>query len=96
MMDKPGTQSMMGKYILNFTALAMLLASTSAWSQQFPCESAKLVVPWARGGSTDNIYRIIVASANDVGAAPNLQIVNVLGQGGAKGTKQVARAKPDG
>jgi tripartite-type tricarboxylate transporter receptor subunit TctC len=96
MMDKPGTQSMMAKYLLNFTALAMLLASTSAWSQQFPCESAKLVVPWARGGSTDNIYRIIVASANNVGAAPNLQIVNVLGQGGAKGTKQVARAKPDG
>jgi len=96
MMDKPGTQSMMAKYLLNFTALAMLLASTSVWSQQFPCESAKLIVPWARGGSTDNIYRIIVASANNVGAAPNLQIVNVLGQGGAKGTKQVARAKPDG
>jgi tripartite-type tricarboxylate transporter receptor subunit TctC len=76
--------------------LALSLASTPAWSQQFPCESAKLVVPWARGGSTDIIYRTIVASANNVGAAPRLQIVNVSGQGGAKGAKQAQKAKPDG
>ena len=81
---------------LRATALALALASTPAWSQQFPCESAKLVVPWARGGSTDIIYRTIAASANNVGAPPRLQIVNVSGQGGAKGTKQVQRAKPDG
>ncbi len=77
-------------------ALALTLASTQASSQQFPCESAKLVVPWARGGSTDIIYRTIAASANNVGAAPRLQIVNVSGQGGAKGTKQVQKAEPDG
>ncbi len=82
--------------LLRVTALALALASTQAWSQQFPCESAKLVVPWARGGSTDIIYRTIVESANNVGAAPHLQIVNVSGQGGAKGTKQVQKAKPDG
>ena len=83
-------------YVLRFATLVLLLTSASAWSQEFPCESAKLIVPWARGGSTDNIYRIIVASANNVGAAPRLQIVNVAGQGGAKGAKQVERAKPDG
>ena len=83
-------------YVLRFVTLVLLLTSASAWSQEFPCESAKLIVPWARGGSTDNIYRIIVASANNVGAAPRLQIVNVDGQGGAKGAKQVERAKPDG
>ncbi len=87
---------MMRKRIFNLAVVALALVSTPAWSQQFPCESAKLVVPWARGGSTDNIYRIIAASANNVGAAPRLQIVNVSGQGGAKGTKQVQRAKPDG
>jgi putative tricarboxylic transport membrane protein len=87
---------MMRKQLLRVAALALALVSTPAWSQQFPCESAKLVVPWASGGSTDNIYRIIAASANNVGAAPRLQIVNVSGQGGAKGTKQVQRAKPDG
>jgi tripartite-type tricarboxylate transporter receptor subunit TctC len=87
---------MMRRHMLRITAFALLLVSTSAWAQQFPCESAKLIVPWARGGSTDIIYRIIVASANNVGAAPRLQIVNVNGQGGAKGTKQVERAKPDG
>ena len=83
-------------HILGAIALALVLTSTPVWSQEFPCESAKLVVPWARGGSTDVIYRVIVASANNVGAVPRLQIVNVNGQGGAKGAKQVERAKPDG
>lgn len=75
---------------------ALTLASGAAWAQKFPCEAAKLVIPWAPGGATDRIYRIIAASANDVGAPPRLQVVNVSGQGGAKGTKQVERAKPDG
>jgi tripartite-type tricarboxylate transporter receptor subunit TctC len=83
-------------HILAAIALALVFVNTPAWSQEFPCQSAKLVVPWARGGSTDVIYRVIVASANNVGAAPRLQIVNVNGQGGAKGAKQVERAKPDG
>ena len=87
---------MIRNHILGAIAVALVLTSTPAWSQEFPCESAKLVVPWARGGSTDVIYRVIVASANNVGAAPRLQIVNVNGQGGAKGAKQVERAKPDG
>jgi tripartite-type tricarboxylate transporter receptor subunit TctC len=88
--------SMNRRSILVCTALAFFIMSAPAWSQQFPCESAKLVVPWARGGSTDVIYRTIAASANNVGAPPRLQIVNVSGQGGAKGTKQVQKAKPDG
>ena len=87
---------MIRNHILAAIALALVLVNAPAWSQEFPCESAKLVVPWARGGSTDVIYRVIVASANNVGAAPRLQIVNVNGQGGAKGAKQVERAKPDG
>ena len=88
--------SMMRLPLLGATFVALALSSGAAWSQKFPCESAKLVVPWARGGGTDTIYRVIAASANNVGAAPRLQIVNVVGQGGAKGAKQVERAKPDG
>ena len=87
---------MMGRASLGAGVVALALTSSATWAQEFPCESAKLVVPWARGGSTDVIYRIIAASANNVGAAPRLQIVNVHGQGGAKGSKQVERAKPDG
>lgn len=87
---------MMRKLILGLTTLTLLSASASTWSQEFPCEAAKLVVPWARGGATDLIYRAIATSANNVGAPPRLQIVNVTGQGGAKGTKRVQRAKPDG
>jgi tripartite-type tricarboxylate transporter receptor subunit TctC len=87
---------MMRKLILGLAAFTLLAAGAPAWSQEFPCEAAKLVVPWARGGATDLIYRAIATSANNVGAPPKLQIVNVSGQGGAKGAKQVQRAKPDG
>lgn len=87
---------MIRKFVLGLTTLALLSVSAATWSQEFPCEAAKLVVPWAKGGATDIIYRAIAASANDVGAPPRLQIVNVNGQGGAKGAKQVQRAKPDG
>ncbi len=40
---------MIRKHILGVITLILVFASSFAWSQDFPCESAKLVVPWARG-----------------------------------------------
>jgi tripartite-type tricarboxylate transporter receptor subunit TctC len=48
------------------------------------------------GGGTDIIFRQIVEKVNKSGAKPQLQVVNVGGQGGNKGDKQAAKAKPDG
>ena len=61
-----------------------------------PCGTAKLIVPWGAGGGTDIIFRQIVEKVNKNGAKPQLQVVNVGGQGGNKGAKQAAKAKPDG
>jgi tripartite-type tricarboxylate transporter receptor subunit TctC len=61
-----------------------------------PCGTAKLIVPWGAGGGTDIIFRQIVEKVNKSGAKPQLQVVNVGGQGGNKGAKQAAKAKPDG
>ena len=48
------------------------------------------------GGGKDIIFRQIVEKVNKSGAKPKLQVVSVGGQGGNKGAKQVAKAKPDG
>jgi tripartite-type tricarboxylate transporter receptor subunit TctC len=61
-----------------------------------PCGTAKLIVPWGAGGGTDIIFRQLVDKVNKSGAKPQLQVVNVNGQGGNKGAKQAAKAKPDG
>ena len=64
-------------------------------SQIIPCKQIKLIVPWGAGGGTDIIMRKIVSRAQKMGL-PQLQVFNVGGQGGNKGTKQVAKSKPDG
>ncbi|MBW2154488.1 MAG: tripartite tricarboxylate transporter substrate binding protein [Deltaproteobacteria bacterium] len=61
-----------------------------------PCRTAKLIVPYKPGGGTDIIFRIVVNAANKAGAKPSLQVINIGGQSGMKGAKEVRRAKPDG
>lgn len=60
------------------------------------CSTAQLIVPWAAGGDTDIVFRAYVDAVNKSGIKPQLQVVNVGGQGGIKGTAQVKDAKPDG
>ena len=77
-------------------AAALALASTGAVAADIPCGTAKLIVPWGAGGGTDVIFRILVESANKHGAKPQIQVVNIGGQGGNKGAKEAAKAKPNG
>lgn len=60
------------------------------------CRTAKLIVPWGAGGGTDVIFRQFVEAVNEAGAEPELQVVNIGGQGGNKGAKEAVKAKPDG
>jgi len=67
-----------------------------AQAAEFSCRTAKLIVPWKPGGGTDVIFRIYANAINGYGMKPHLQVVNISGQGGNKGAKEAARAKPDG
>ncbi len=78
-----------------FSALAAF-AIAPAHAVEMPCSTAKLIVPWAAGGDTDIIFRLLVDEANKEGAKPRLQVVNVGGQGGNKGAKDAKAAAPDG
>ena len=72
------------------------LMATTANAAGPNCSTAQLVVPWGAGGDTDIVFRTYVDTINKTGIKPQLQVVNVSGQGGIKGTTQVKDAKPDG
>jgi len=81
-------------------ALAMVAASalalgTKARAQEFPDRPVTLVVPFAAGGSTDVVARIIGQKmSEDLGQ--QVVVENVAGAGGNLGADRVARAEPDG
>lgn len=83
-------------------ALAFGIATLSAMSlgspvqaQSFPDRTITLVVPFAAGGSTDVVARIIAQKmSEDLGQ--QIVVQNVAGAGGNLGASNVARADPDG
>ncbi|MFD2207685.1 Bug family tripartite tricarboxylate transporter substrate binding protein [Kiloniella antarctica] len=77
------------------TAITLGLTS-QAQAVDISCDTAKLIVPWKAGGGTDVVFRKFADAANKSGARPQLQIINIPGQGGNKGAKEAKRAKPDG
>ncbi len=76
--------------------MALVPAGPASAAPKFSCRTAKVIVPWKPGGETDIVARIFVNAVNEAGAKPQLQVVNVGGQGGNKGAKQARKAKPNG
>jgi tripartite-type tricarboxylate transporter receptor subunit TctC len=77
-------------------ALGAAALALPAQAVDIPCRVAKLIVPWKPGGDTDIIFRLFVDIANKEGAKPKLQVVNVSGEGGNRGAKEVHAAAPNG
>lgn len=77
------------------TALSLTALGGPAAAATFPDQTITLVVPFAAGGSTDVVARVI---AQKMGSLLGQQIVveNVAGAGGNLGADRVARAEPDG
>jgi tripartite-type tricarboxylate transporter receptor subunit TctC len=79
------------------TLAAILLATLSpkASAQNFPTRPITFVVPYAAGGTTDVLARIVgKAMGSDLGQT--IIVENVGGAGGTVGTQRVVRAQPDG
>jgi tripartite-type tricarboxylate transporter receptor subunit TctC len=77
-------------------AMASSLATIStAVSQEYPSRPITLVVPFAAGGPTDTVARI-VAEPMRAALGQSIIVENVVGASGTVGTGRVARASPDG
>jgi tripartite-type tricarboxylate transporter receptor subunit TctC len=72
-----------------------LLVTPQAMAQNFPNKPVRLVVPFAPGGTTDIIARVI---AERIGGPLGAQLLveNKAGGGGSIGATDTARATPDG
>ena len=85
----------MKRTILGAALAALLTIPGMAWAQDFPTRPMTMVIPFAAGGPTDLLGRVIAAKMGEI-LKQNVIVENVGGAGGMTGSKRVAEAKPDG
>ena len=77
-------------------AIAVLLAVTgAAQAQNYPTKPLTMVIPFAAGGPTDVLGRVLAQRMGEV-LGQQVIVENVGGAGGMTGSKRVADAAPDG
>ena len=80
--------------LLCATIPAFIVASASA-QEDFPSKPVRMVVPFAPGGATDIIARIVAQKLADR-LGQGVVVENKPGAGTTIGNAEVAKAKPDG
>lgn len=75
--------------------LSTSLLSSRSWAQQYPQRPIRVIVPYAAGGASDIIARLVAAGmGQDIGQS--LFVDNRGGGASMIGTKAIATAEPDG
>lgn len=84
----------MKRILVAFAALAALWGG-SASAQNYPTRPITMIVPFAAGGPTDIIARIVGENMSKT-LGQQIVVENVVGAGGTTGITRGAQAKPDG
>ncbi|HEX2603094.1 MAG TPA: tripartite tricarboxylate transporter substrate binding protein BugD [Oxalicibacterium sp.] len=72
-----------------------LLASAAAFGENYPSKPITMVVPFAAGGPTDTVARLVAQSMTNT-LKQTVIVENVGGAGGTIGAARVAKSSPDG
>jgi len=76
-------------------AALMVAVSGGASAQSFPQKPIQMVIPFAAGGPTDLLGRVMAERMSQT-IGQTVIVENVTGAGGMLGAQKVAQAKPDG
>ncbi|HEY1983307.1 MAG TPA: tripartite tricarboxylate transporter substrate-binding protein [Xanthobacteraceae bacterium] len=76
-------------------AAATFICAVHAHAEDFPNRPLTMVIPFAAGGPTDILGRVVAARMGEV-LGQNVIVENVAGAGGMTGSARVANAPPDG
>ena len=83
---------------ITLAAAAALALASPATAQNYPWKPEKpitLIVPWAAGGSTDQVTRVAAAEMEKA-LGQKIVVVNQGGASGSIGTRNAMQAAPDG
>ena len=84
--------------IITIATAAVVALTGAASAQNYPWKPEKpitLIVPWAAGGSTDQVSRITAAEIEKA-LGQKVVVVNQGGASGSIGTRNAMQAPPDG
>ena len=87
----------MAKFFLKALAAALvgLAGLTAPFAQEFPTRPLTMVIPFAAGGPTDVLGRVVAARMSEI-LGQQVVVENVGGAGGMNGSNRVANAPADG
>jgi len=80
---------------LRFIGLAAVLAASSAFAQQYPTRNITMLVPFAAGGPTDTVARVVAQSMGKT-LGQTVVVENKPSAGGILAPEQAKNSKPDG
>ena len=85
----------MRKILTAALVAACAIVANAASAQDYPTRTITIIVPFAAGGPTDTVTRLVAeAMQRDLGQS--IVVENVGGAGGTLGAGRVAKAEPDG